>query len=42
MRIDTSRLVLREMTEDDFDALYAILSDQETMKYYPKPYGQSH
>jgi RimJ/RimL family protein N-acetyltransferase len=41
MRIETSRLVLREMTEDDFDALYAILSDAETMKYYPKPYDEA-
>ena len=41
MKIETSRLVLREMTEDDFDALYAILSDPETMKYYPKPYDEA-
>ena len=31
MEMTTSRLVLREMTEDDFDALYAILSDPEMM-----------
>ena len=41
MKIETKRLVLREMTEDDFDALYAILSDPETMKYYPKPYDEN-
>ena len=41
MEIKTPRLVLREMTEDDFDALYAILSDAETMKYYPKPYDEA-
>ena len=41
MEIKTPRLVLREMTEDDFDALYAILSDPETMKYYPKPYDEA-
>ena len=38
MNITTARLLLREMTEDDFDALYAILSDAETMRYYPQPY----
>ena len=41
MTITTSRLVLREMTEDDFDALYAILSDPETMRFYPKPYDEA-
>ena len=41
MKIETKRLVLREMTEDDYDALYAILSDPETMKYYPKPYDEA-
>lgn len=25
----------------DFDALYEILSDSETMKYYPKPYDEN-
>lgn len=34
----TARLNLREYTMDDFDGLYAILSDAETMKHYPKPY----
>ena len=38
MTINTDRLLLREMTEEDFDALYAILSDPETMRFYPKPY----
>ncbi len=41
MTITTSRLILREMTEGDFDALYAILSDPETMRYYPKPYDEA-
>lgn len=26
---------------DDFDALYEILSDPETMKHYPKPYDEA-
>ena len=38
MIIETERLKIREYTIDDFDALFDILSDSETMKYYPKPY----
>ena len=41
MQIKTPRLLLREMTEDDFDALYALLSDPETMRYYPQPYDEA-
>ena len=36
--IQTQRLILREYTMDDFAALYEILSDPETMQYYPRPY----
>lgn len=36
--IETRRLLLREYTPDDFDALYEILSDPETMVHYPVPY----
>ena len=32
MTIRTPRLLLREMTEDDYPALHAIRSDPETMK----------
>ena len=35
MILETKRLVIREYTPKDFDALYEILSDAETMKYYP-------
>lgn len=38
--LKTERLVLREYTLDDFDGLYSILSDPETMKHYPKPYDE--
>lgn len=41
MQIETDRLILREMTEADRDALAAILTDAETMKYYPKPYDDA-
>ena len=37
MIIETERLILREYTVDDFDALYEILSDPETMQHYPAP-----
>ena len=40
MVIETKRLRLREYTHDDFEALYAILSDPETMRHYPKPYTE--
>ena len=36
--LETERLLLREMNDDDFSALKTILSDPENMKYYPKPY----
>ena len=35
MMIETKRLVLREMTEDDFEALYKVLGDAEIMRFYP-------
>jgi RimJ/RimL family protein N-acetyltransferase len=38
MVIETQRLILREYTPEDFDDLYEILSDPETMQHYPQPY----
>ena len=38
MELQTKRLILREYTHADFDALYEILSDAETMKHYEEPY----
>ena len=35
MVIETERLILRKMTEDDFDELYKVLADQSIMQYYP-------
>ena len=35
MVIETKRLFLREMTEDDFDALYKVLADSDIMRHYP-------
>lgn len=36
--IETKRLLLRDMTYDDFDPLYEIFSDAETMAHYPAPF----
>lgn len=36
--IQTNRLILREMTPDDFDSLFEILGDEETMQHYPAPF----
>lgn len=38
--LKTDRLRLREYVQSDFAGLYAILSDPETMKHYPKPYDE--
>ena len=39
--METKRLLFRKMNFDDFDSLKKILSDSETMKYYPAPYDDS-
>lgn len=36
--IETERLILREYEQDDFDALFEIMSDAETMQHYPAPF----
>jgi RimJ/RimL family protein N-acetyltransferase len=33
--IETEQLALRELTMNDFQSWHQILSDQETMQYYP-------
>ena len=38
--IETKRLLLREYTFDDFNALYEIMSDPETMQHYPEPFDE--
>ena len=39
--IETERLLLRDYTPGDFDALYEIISDAETMAHYPAPYDRA-
>lgn len=41
MVLETERLILREYTWDDFESLYALLSDPVTMQHYPRPYDKS-
>ena len=39
-RIETDRLILREYVMEDFDALFEIVSDIETMQHYPAPFDE--
>ena len=41
MVIETERLLLREMTQVDFGALYKVLADSEIMKHYPYVFDKS-
>ena len=41
MILETERLILREYSWADFEGLYEILSDPETMAHYPKPYDEA-
>jgi [ribosomal protein S5]-alanine N-acetyltransferase len=36
--LETDRLFLRQLTLDDTDDLYEILSDPQAMRYYPAPF----
>jgi RimJ/RimL family protein N-acetyltransferase len=35
--LETNRLIMREFSPEDTDALARVLSDPETMRYYPAP-----
>ncbi|MFZ0419059.1 MAG: GNAT family N-acetyltransferase [Candidatus Sulfotelmatobacter sp.] len=39
--LETLRLVLREFSPDDADALARVLSDPETMRFYPAPFDRA-
>lgn len=41
MTIETKRLILREMTDDDFDALYRVLADSDIMQHYPYTFDET-
>ena len=41
MILETDRLSLREMTENDFDALYKVLADPFVMQHYPHTFDKA-
>ena len=41
MVIETERLYLREMTENDFEALHKVLADSDTMQHYPYEFDEN-
>jgi RimJ/RimL family protein N-acetyltransferase len=38
--LQTERLRLRELVAEDLDALYQVLGDAETMRFYPNPFSR--
>lgn len=41
MQLETKRLILRELTSSDFDALYAVLGDSDIMRHYPYTFDEA-
>ena len=41
MKIETERLVLREMRAEDYDALHAVLADSDIMQHYPYTFEET-
>ena len=41
MILETERLLLRDMIEDDFDALYKVLADSDIMQHYPYTFDEA-
>jgi [ribosomal protein S5]-alanine N-acetyltransferase len=39
--LETARIILREFNPEDIDALFLVLSDAETMRFYPSPYDRT-
>ena len=39
MSVETERLILRELTMNDLEDLHKILSNPESMRYYPEPFS---
>jgi [ribosomal protein S5]-alanine N-acetyltransferase len=39
--LETARIILREFCPDDVDAFSLVLSDAETMRFYPSPYDRA-
>lgn len=41
MQLETGRLILREMTDMDYDALYRVLGDSDIMRHYPYTFDEA-
>ena len=41
MILETKRLILREMDQNDYDALYAVLADSDIMAHYPYTFDEA-
>lgn len=41
MILETERLTLRELTDDDYAALYAVLADSDIMAHYPYTFDEA-
>ena len=41
MKIETERLTIREMREQDFRALYCVLADSAVMQHYPYTFDEA-
>ena len=41
MKLETTRLYLRELTENDFSALYDVLADSDIMQHYPYTFDEN-
>jgi len=41
MILETERLILREMDQNDFHALYAVLADSDIMEHYPYTFDET-
>lgn len=39
-KIETERLILREMTPEDFGRLHAVLADSDIMQHYPYTFDE--
>lgn len=42
MTLETERLILREMREEDFQALFLVLGDPEITRHYPSSFDEAH
>lgn len=40
MILETERLILGEMDQNDFNSLYAVLSDSDIMEHYPYTFDE--